>query len=185
MISATQLKNGKTFEYNGKPYLVKKYEHQKIGRGGASVKLTLLNLDSGSPETTTFNSSVKVEEITTSKRPLQYLYRDDEMAVFMDKKTYEQIEVPVKVIKGAMDYIKEEEVVNVLFWDERALSVEIAPKVTMKVIDTTPGAKGNSATNVFKPATLENKLEVKVPLFIKVGDLIRVDTRSGDYVERA
>ena len=107
MISATQLKSGKTFEYEGKPYLVKKYTHQKIGRGGANVKLTLLNLNSGSPETKTFGSAIKVEEISTFKKPLQYLYGDGEMAIFMDKKSYEQVEIPVKVIKSAMSYIKE------------------------------------------------------------------------------
>jgi len=185
MISATQLKNGTTFVLDGKPYIVKKYEHQKIGRGGANVKLSVRDLETGTLEQKTLNSASKVDAITTTKKPLQYLYKDGQNVVFMDSSTYEQIEIPLKILEDQIPYIREGETVDVLFWDEKPLSVDIAPKVTLKVIDTTPGAKGNSATNVFKPAKLENGLEVKVPMFIKIGEKVRIDTRTGEYIERA
>ena len=184
MISATDLKNGITFEMDGKPYLVTKYELQKIARGGGTVKLALRNLQNGFFETKTMNSTYKVDEISTLKRKLQYLYKDADNAVFMDGRTYDQVEIPLEIIGDNISFIKEGEEVNVLFWNDKALSVDIPPNVVLKVSQTDPGVKGNSATNVYKPAKLENGLEVKVPLFIKVGDQIRVDTRSSSYVER-
>lgn len=184
MVQATALKNGKTFLMNGTPYRVSNYFHQKIGRGGATVKLKVRNLENGQTEEKTINSTVKVDEISTTKRPLQFLYQDGTMASFMDPVSYEQVEIPVDVLGDDLRYVKEGETADVLFWDSRALSVEIPPKVTLAVVQTDPGAKGNSATNVYKPAKLENGLVVKVPLFIKNGDKVRVDTRTGDYVER-
>lgn len=184
MISATQLKNGTTFVMNGTPFKVTKYTHQKIGRGGANVKLVVRNLQTGNQEEKTINSNAKVDEISTTKRPLQYLYNDGSSASFMDPRSFEQVEIPMKVIKDQLPFIKEGETAEILFWNEKPLSVEIAPKVTLRVKETTPGVKGNSATNVFKPAKLENGLEVKVPLFVKEGDKVRIDTRTGEYTER-
>ena len=184
MISATELKNGTTFLLDGNAYKVIKYQHQKIGRGGANVKLSVRNLETGSFEEKTMSSNSKVEDISTTKKPLQFLYKDGVDASFMDSKTYEQIQIPVKTIKDQLSYIREGEVADVLFWGQKPLAVEIAPKVTLTVANTDPGVKGNSATNVYKPAKLENGLEVKVPLFIKNGDKVRVDTRTGEYVER-
>ena len=103
----------------------------------------------------------------------------------MDPKTYDQVELPMNLVEEEIAYIKEGESANVLFWDEKPLSIEIQPKVTLTVADTPPGVKGNSATNMFKTATLENDLKVKVPLFINKGDKVVVDTRTGEYVERA
>lgn len=185
MVEATALKTGKTFAMDGTPYLVVKYEIQKIARGGGTVKLQVRNLSNGQLEHKTMNSSVKLQEISTNKRPLQFLYADDSEVSFMDPSNFEQVEIPASLVKEQLPYIKEGETVNVLFWDEKALSVDIAPKVTLEVTETAPGVKGNSATNVYKPAMLENGLEVKVPLFIKTGEKIRVDTRTGEYVERA
>lgn len=184
-IVATSLKNGTTFEIDGKPYKVVKYFHQKIGRGGATVRVTVRNLKTDSLEEKTFNSTAKFEEIQTSKKPLQYLYNDGKTAYFMDEKTYEQVEIPFSVIESEINYIKEGQSANVLFLDNSALSIEIPPKVTLEVIDTPPGVKGNSATNIYKTAKLENNTSVKVPLFVKKGEKIVVDTRSGEYVERA
>lgn len=195
MIQATDLKAGTTFELSGKPYKVQKYTHTKIGRGGANVKVSVRNLANGNLEEKTFGSDEKFEEITTSKRSLQFLYKDGTSATFMDPKSYEQVEIPAKTLGDELSYINEGQEVNVLFWSPstgsgqastlEALSVEIPPKVTLKVTDTPPGVKGNSATNIYKPAKLENELQVKVPLFIKAGDKIVVDTRTGEYVERA
>lgn len=193
MIKATELKNGKTFLLSGKPYKVIKYAHSKIGRGGASVKLDLRNLETAKFEKKTLNSNAKVEEIDTIKKPLQYLFGDGKSATFMDQSTYEQTEIPTSSIKTELQFIKEGEIVDVLFWsfdgaqdkDDRPLSVDIPPKVTLKVIQTDPGVRGDTTSNVYKPAKLENQLQLKVPLFVKIGDKIRVDTRTGEYVERA
>lgn len=185
MIQATDLRAGVTFLSDGKPYRVIKYNLIKMGRGGATVRVTARDLLSGTVEDKTFSSNVKVEEVVTSKRKLNFLYSDSKLATFMDPETFEQIEIPVGAISAELPFIKEGEVVDILFWGDRPFSVDIAPKVTLKVVETAPGVKGNSATNVFKPAKLENGLEVKVPLFIKTGDLVRVDTRTGEYVERA
>jgi elongation factor P len=185
MVNATDLKPGVTFLHNGQPFRVIKYSLIKMGRGGATVKINVRNLETGAVNELGFSSNVKVESVSTIKRNLQYLYNDGTTATFMDPKSYDQIEIPVKVLESELNFIKEGEIVDVLFWGERALSVDIAPKVTLEVTQTDPGVKGNSVSNLYKPATLENGLETKVPLFIKIGDKIRIDTRSGDYVERA
>lgn len=185
MISATDLKNGTTFLSNGKPYQVIKYSFIKMGRGGAIVKVTARNLETGSIEEKSFSSNVSVDEVNTYKKKLQFLYKDAVNSVFMDPTTYEQAEIPSSVLGDAALFIKEGEAVDVLFWDEKPISCELTPKVTLAVAECDPGVKGNSATNIYKPATLENGLKLKVPLFIKVGDRIRVDTRTGEYLERA
>lgn len=184
MIEATNLKSGTTFLMNGKPFKVIKYTHQKIGRGGGLVKLIVRNLESGVQVAKTINSAAKVKDISTLKRNMQYLYKDDVNAVFMDPKTFSQVEIPTSLAKKELSYIKEGGSVDILFWEDKPLFIEIPPKVSLKVVATDPGVKGNSATNLYKPATLENDLQLKVPLFIKIGDNIRVDTRKREYVER-
>lgn len=185
MLNATNLKNGTTFSIDGVPYKVIKYTHQKIGRGGATVKLRVRNLNSGNLESKTMNSSVKVDEISTQKTPLQFLYKDEDNAVFMNPETYEQVELSVDLIENELPFIKEGSKVDILFWDSRPLSVEIPPKVTLEVTEADPGVKGDTASNVYKPAKLENGITVKVPLFINTRDKVRVDTRTGEYIERA
>jgi len=185
MIQATDLKNGTTFLMDGKPYKVIKYSHQKIGRGGATVKVNLRNLATGEAENKTFNSSAKFDDISTIKKPLQYLYKSNKSAVFMDIRTYNQLEIPLSLIETELRFIKEGESVNVLLHEDRPLSIDIPPKVKLQVRQTPPGVKGNSATNIYKTATLENDLQVKVPLFVNSGNEIIVDTRTGEYVERA
>lgn len=184
MISATDLKGGTSFQIDGKPFQVIKYEHKKMGRGGATIKVSVRNLETGQLGEHSFTPNNKFEEINTIKKQLQYLYSDGNVATFMDPDSYSQHEVNLDVIGDAIHFIKEGSKVDVLFWEDRPLSVEIAPKVILEVTQTEKGVKGNSATNVFKPATLENGLEIKVPLFIKVGDKIKVDTRESTYVER-
>lgn len=185
MITATELKNGTTFEMDGKPYIVQKFAHQKIARGGGTVKLSLRNLSTGKVEEKTFNSTVKFDEIDTAKRRLQFLYNDGENAVFMTPDTYEQIEIPLDIVGDQIVFIKEGEEANVLFWEGKALSVEIPPSVIATIAETDPGVKGNSASNMYKSAKLDNGLDVRVPLFIKTGDKIKVDTRTFEYLERA
>jgi elongation factor P len=185
MINATDLKNGTAFQQYGKPYQVIKYTLIKMGRGGAVVRVQVRNLETGGVEEKTFSSNVSVDESNTYKKMLQYLYKDATNAFFMDMKTFEQIEIPISVLGDSMLFLKEGENANVLFWDEKALSIELPPKVILAVAECDPGVKGNSATNLYKPATLENGLNIKVPLFIKVGEKIVVDTRDSSYIERA
>ncbi|MBI4033269.1 MAG: elongation factor P [Candidatus Blackburnbacteria bacterium] len=189
MIPVTELRAGATFEISGTPYQVTKYEHVKVGRGNATIRITARNLKTGGSEQMSFNSGATVEPILTTKRQLQYLYSaahhaDSANVVFMDPKTYEQVEVGKRVLGDAVLFLQEGQSVNVLFWDDNALSVDIPPSVVLTVAETGPGVKGNSATNIYKPATLENGLTVKVPLFINTGDKVKVDTRTGEYVER-
>lgn len=185
MLSATDLKNGTAFLQYGKPYQVIKYTLIKMGRGGAVVKLLARNLETGSIEDKSFSSNSSVEEANTYKKQLQYLFKDKTNATFMDPKSYEQTEIPLLVLGNQAAFLKEGESVDVHFWDEKALSVEFPPKVILTISECDPGVKGNSASNIYKPATLENGLTLKVPLFIKQGEKIWVDTRDVSYVERA
>lgn len=185
MINATDLRAGIAFLHNRKPYQVIKYSLIKMGRGGAVVKVTARNLESGSTEDVSFSSNVAVDEVSASKKRLQYLFKDASSVTFMDPKTYDQVEIPISVLGDDILYLKEGEGVDVLFWDEKPLSVVLSPNVVLGVSECDPGVKGNSATNIYKPAVLENGLKLKVPLFIKVGDKIKVDTRTKEYVGRA
>ena len=126
-----------------------------------------------------------MEEANTYKSKLQYLYKDQVNAVFMDLRSFEQVEIPLKVLGDQILFVKEGAESTVLFWDQTALSVEIPPKVVLTIAQTDPGVKGNSASNIYKSAVLENGLKVKVPLFIKAGEKIRVDSRTSEYIERA
>jgi elongation factor P len=185
MISAGNLRNGTTFLLNGQPYQTIKFSHIKMGRGGAVVKIQARNMITGATEDKSFSPIDKFDEMNTSRRRLQYLYNDGANASFMDPSTYEQVEIPVKVIKTELQFIKEGENADVLFWGEKVLSIDLPPKVTLTITETDPGVKGNSASNVYKDAILENGLKVRVPLFIEKLEKVRVDTRTGEYVERA
>ena len=185
MIGVTELRSGTIFEDNGNIFQVLSYEHIKMGRGSANIKVKVKNLRSGATTEKSFISGARVSEIYVSKKDLQYLYKDPNFAYFMDSFSYEQIEIPLSIIGSELLYFKEGEDVNILFWDEKPMSCELPPKVTLEVIECDPGVKGNSASNFLKSAKMENGLLTKVPLFIKVGEKIRIDTRSGDYVERA
>lgn len=185
MITATDLKNGTAFLSDGKPYKVVKYTHTKMGRGGATVRVSARNLETGELIDKSYDAGNKIEEIATVKKRMQYLYNDGENASFMDPSNYNQIEIDLDIIGDSIHFVKEGSEVDVLFWEDRALSIDIAPKVVLEVVETDPGVKGNSASNVYKSAKLENGLQVKVPLFIKVGEKVRVDTRTSEYIERA
>ncbi len=184
MIYAADLKVGKTFLFKEKPYKVIKYTFQKIARGGGNVKVSVRNLEGGSLEEKTFSATHKLSEINTSKRPMQYLYKDDTTCFFMDPKTYEQVEVSLKVIAQQIKFVNKGDSVGILFWDEKPLSIDIPAQVTLTITETAPGVKGNSTTNIFKQAVLENGLKLKVPLFIKKGDRVKVDSKTKEYIER-
>lgn len=185
MLTAGNLRNGTTFLLNKQPYQVIRFNHIKMGRGGAVVKINARNLLTGANEDKSFSPIDKFDEVSTLKRKLQYLYKDGQTATFMDPISFDQVEINQKVIETELQFVKEGENVDVLFWGEKVLSVDLPPKVTLKVMETDPGVKGNSASNIYKDAVLENGIKVRVPLFIKLGEKVKVDTRTGEYVERS
>lgn len=184
MINVNQLRNGTAFEFEGEPYLVLKYEFSKMGRGNANIKVKVRNLKTGAVVQKGFQSGNSVEEIYLVRKKMQFLFSDREKSTFMDPVSFEQIEIDNEVLGDSRPYLQEGAEAQVLFWDEQALAVELPPKLTFTVEETGPGEKGNSVANMFKPATLDNGLEVKVPLFINQGEKVVIDTRSGGYVSR-
>ena len=184
MIGVQELRAGIIYEENGNLLQVLSYEHIKMGRGSANIKVKVKNLRSGSTTEKSFINTAKVNDVSVLKRDHQYLYKDGDSGYFMNPQTFEQITVPMNVIEGDQ-FLKESETYSISFLGEEPLSITLPPKVVLEVTETAPGVKGNSATNVFKDAILENGLTVKVPPFIKTGDRVRVDTRTGAYTEKA
>lgn len=184
MISVTDLRAGTAFEENGQLFIVLSYEHIKMGRGSANIKVKVKNLKSGAILERSYISGAKIHDVQVLKRELQFLYKDDSFAYFMNPDTYEQIQIDLSKIPDHI-YLKEGETFQVSFLDDEPLTVILPPKMVFTVVDTAPNIKGNSATNVFKDAILENGLKTKVPLFINIGESIRVDTRTGAYSEKA
>lgn len=184
MISVTKLRNGVTFEHEGKPYRVSEYQHRHLSRGSGTIKVKARALTGGKQVALTFKSGDSVQDIMVERRELQYLYCDTEGYYFMDPTTFEQLTMPSGVIGTGSAYLREGENVWVLFWDDKPLDLDLPPKVNMEIVECAPGEKGNSASNVYKDAVVEGGLKVRVPLFINVRDKVRVDTRDGSYVER-
>ena len=184
MISVTDLKSGVAFEEEGQILQVMSYEHIKMGRGSANIKVKVRNLTSGSILEKSFINGANVKNIFLESRQLQFLYKNVEVAYFMDPRTYEQIDVPIKNLPGH-EFLIEGDTVIVQMYDGRAIALQLPPKVTIKVVDTAPGVKGNSASNVYKDAKLENGMNTRVRLFVENDDNIIVDTRDGSYTKRA
>jgi len=184
MIPVTALRPGVTFEEHGDIFEVLTYNNMHLRKTSSVVQVKVRSLKKGSTVEKTYSSNGEVNPIRIERKELQYLYRDPDSCYFMDPQSYEQIDVPVKNLHG-IDFLKEGGNVAVIFAKNEALSMVLPPKVKLKVTDTNPGVKGNSATNVYKDATLENGLKTKVPLFVDIGDEIIVDTRDGSYTNRA
>ncbi|SRR5258708_548269 len=184
MLSVTELRAGTVYEDNGSLLQVISYEHIKMGRGSANIKVKVRNLRSGSTTEKSFINGARVNNVQVLKKELQFLYKDTDTAYFMQSETYEQIEVPLKLVTEPA-FLKEGLIYIVSFLDNEALTVDFPPKMEFKVMDTGPAIKGNSVSNVFKDAVLENEYKTKVPLFINVNDVVRIDTRTGAYSERA
>src|ERR671926_650145 len=184
MISTNQFRNGAAIRVDGKRFTILYFQHVKPGKGGAFVRTRLRNLDTGAVIEKTFRAGEKVENVRTESRPMMFLYRDGDLFYFMDSETYEQIAVPVEVLGEAVGYIVPNGEVTVLSADGEVVSVEPPPHVDLTVAETDPGLKGDTATGGSKPATLETGLVVQVPLFISVGDQVRVDTRTDEYLTR-
>ena len=184
MISTNQFRNGTAIRVDGKRFTILFFQHVKPGKGGAFVRTRLRNIDTGAVVEKTFRAGEKLENVRTESRPMTYLYRDGEMLYFMDSDTYEQIAVPADVVGEATGYVVEGGTVSVLSADGEVVSVEPPAHVDLEVAQTDPGLKGDTATGATKPATLQTGVVVQVPLFVGIGDRVRVDTRSNEYLTR-
>lgn len=178
------LKAGAAFEENGNLFRVLSYEHIKMGRGSATIKVKARNVRSGAVVERGFTNNAQVNAVNLDKKEYQFLYKDSDKAYFMNPVTFEQVEAPLSVLDGN-EYLQEGKNAMLEFYENEILGVVLPPKIALKVTETDPGIRGNSASNMYKDATLENGVKTRVPLFINVGDLIVVDTRDGSYTKRA
>ena len=186
MISTNQLKNGTHIEVDGTIFKVIHFQHVKPGKGGAFVRTKLKRTSDGAVLDKTFRAGEKFRPIRTETRRMQYLYSDGTDAHFMDSETYDQLTIPEDQVSDSLKWIVENEEVELLYVDEEPTDVQVPSAVEMAVAETEPGVRGDTASGGGdKPATLESGVTVRVPLFVDVGDRVRVDTRSGDYVSRA
>ncbi len=186
MISTNQFKNGSHIEIDGAVFKIIEFQHVKPGKGGAFVRTKLRKIDDGSVQDKTFRAGEKFRPVHTESRKMQYLYDSGEAAVFMDSRDYEQIEIPTEAVGDAMKWVLPNAEVDVLFVDEQPSDVQVPSAIEMKVTETEPGVKGDTASGGGnKAATLESGVVVQVPLFIEEGETIRVDTRNAEYVSRA
>lgn len=185
MLSAGDFRNGATFEQDGNVMQVVEFQHVKPGKGAAFVRTKVRNVITGAVTETTYNPSDKFPVATVDRRDMQYLYESDGLYYFMDVETYDQIPLNEKDLSDGFKFVKENEVVKVLSYKGNVFGVEPPNFVVLKITQTEPGMKGNTATNTLKPAIVETGAEVRVPLFINEGEEIRIDTRTGEYMERA
>lgn len=184
-LPVNDLRNGAVFQDSAGVWQVESFEHIKMGRGSATIKVKAKNLRSGAISEKSFISGNKVDEAEVDKIKVQFLYKDAKDAYFMDPQTFEQFPVPLVRVSELPKYIKEGGEVEALLIGAEVVSVELPKNVVLQVTDADPGERGNSASNFLKSCTVETGVNVQVPLFIKPGDRIKVDTRSGAYIERA
>lgn len=185
MLSITSLKTGTKISLENDPYVVLSYYHSKQGRGGAVVKTKLKNLRTGGVIDKTFQGADKVEEADLSKQKTTYLYSDETNSYFMDGNTFDQFEISLEKVGDSKKYLVENSSVDILYYKNEPLNIELPIKMSFVVISSPPSVKGNSAGSVNKKVTIETNAVLDAPLFIKEGDKIIVDTRDGSYVERA
>lgn len=186
MATTADFKNGLVLNIDGQLWTITEFQHVKPGKGGAFVRTRLRRIEDGSVIDKTFRAGEKFRPVRTESRKMQFLYESGDSVVFMDSRTYDQIELDAGVVADAMRWVRPNDEVDVLFVDESPTDVQVASAIDIKVESTEPGVKGDTASGGgSKPATLETGVEVQVPLFIEEGELIRVDTRSGEYVSRA
>ena len=184
-ITAGDFRNGKTFEMDGKIMQVVEFQHVKPGKGAAFVRTKMKNIVTGAVTETSFNPTAKFEEAFVERKDMAYSYNDGDLYYFMDSETYEQLPISPNVLGDNFRFVKENMVCKVLSYKGNVFGIEPPNFVELQVTETEPGVKGDTATNVTKPATLETGAEIKVPIFINEGEMIRVDTRTGEYMERA
>ena len=184
MADTSDLRNGLIIKFKNDLYTVIAFQHVKPGKGGAFVRTMVKNLRTGKVLDNTFRSGETIEIVRVERRKYQYLYREGEFLVCMDNDTYEQINIPAVLFGDGVAYLKEAEEVELLFNGTEIINVDIPIFVNLKVVETEPGFRGDTATGAVKPAKLETGASINVPLFINVNDVLRVDTRTGGYMER-
>ena len=185
MVSAGDFRNGVTFDMDGNVYQIIEFQHVKPGKGAAFVRTKIRNVITGAVTERTFNPSDKYPTAYIERKDMEYLYSDGDLYYFMDSETYEQLPISPNVLGDNFRFVKENMVCKVLSYKGNVFGIEPPNFVELQVTETEPGVKGDTATNVTKPATLETGAEIKVPIFINEGEMIRVDTRTGEYMERA
>lgn len=186
MISTNQFKNGNHIEVEGTVYKILEFQHVKPGKGGAFVRTKLRRATDGAVIDRTFRAGEKFRPVRTEARKMQYLYGDGTDAHFMDESSYEQLAIPEESVSGTLKWVKPSESVDLLFIDGRPSDIQVSASVELEVTHTEPGVKGDTASGGgSKPATLETGAVVNVPLFVNIGDRVKVDTRSGAYMSRA
>ncbi|MCK4417594.1 MAG: elongation factor P [Candidatus Latescibacteria bacterium] len=184
MATTADFRNGMTIQLEGQLFSIVEFQHVKPGKGGAFVRTKLKNVKTKAVVDRTFRAGEKVEEIRLERRQMQYLYHTGDIYYFMDTETYDQLPIPAKEVGKARDLLKEGETVTVITWKNRTLGIELPIFVNLKVVETAPGVKGDTASGGSKPATLETGALIQVPLFIKTGDTVKIDTRTASYIER-
>jgi elongation factor P len=185
MIDTGDLRKGLTIEIDGNLYSIVDWEHNKTGRGGAKVRLKLRDVRAGHTIEQTYDSGARFTRARVERQPAQYLYEDGGLYYFMNTETYEQIAIGADRLGDAINYLRENDECSVLTYGEEAISVELPAAVVLEIVETDPGFKGDTAQGGTKPARLETGVSVNVPLFLNTGDKVKVDTRSGEYLERA
>ena len=185
MISASDFRKGVTFEMNGDPHIVLDFQHVKPGKGAAFVRTKYKNIITGATREEAFNPSDKFENAHIDTKVMQYSYSDGDLYYFMDQETYEQIPLSLEQVEDAIKWLRENDEATIKFYNGSAFSVEAPNFVNLKIIETEPGVKGNTATNVTKSATVETGAVIQVPIFIEEGELVQIDTRTGEYLGRA
>lgn len=184
MYQPTELKKGVVCQIDGKPYRVTEYSQKVMGRGGSIVNVKLRNLIDGSVIPKTFKGQEKIERAEVNNKNVQYLYRDTDLFYFMDPESFEQFELNTETVDSAAGYLKEGDELNLQFFGDQVINVELAKNVYLEVTYAEDVVKGDTTSNVLKDATLETGIVVKVPAFIKTGDIISVDTATNEYRER-
>jgi elongation factor P len=184
MATTTDFRNGFTFIDNGILFSIVEFQHVKPGKGGAFVRTKLRNVKTKAVIERTFRSGEKVDEVRLERKKFEYLYKDNEQYIFMDSELYDQIQISGDLIGEGVKFLLDNSIVEILFHGDTPIEVEMPLFVDLEVIETEPGFKGNTAQNATKPAILSTGAEINVPLFIEVGNIVKIDTRTGGYLER-
>ena len=184
MYSTTDFRKGLKIEIDGTPFEIIEFQHFKPGKGGAMVRTKLRNILNCRVLDNTFRSGEKVERPNLESRDMQFLYHEGEQLVFMDMTTYDQMHMDAEATDGKANYLKDGQECRVLLYNEKPLDIEIPASLVLEVTETEPGAKGDTVSNVTKPATLETGVVIQVPIFVNIGDRVKVDTRTNGYLGR-
>lgn len=185
MIYASDFRKGITFEINGEPHVILDFQHVKPGKGAAFVRTKYRNILTGATREEAFNPNDKFENARIETKQMQYLYNDGELYYFMDQESFDQVPLMKEQVEDAILYLRENDMATIKFFKDSAFLVEPPNFVNLKVIETEPGVKGDTATNVTKAATVETGAVIQVPIFIEEGEIIQIDTRTGEYLSRA